>query len=211
MAIPARALAGLGLLLSLAACDAMGEGCAALRAVTGGEGRALPTGRAADPPGDLTGTDCSPGLARCVAGAVEVSLVARLPFPCDEARGGPEGRIGRCTCPWVATVRCPAGCVDEDVVVAAPADVAARQLCASDGPAAWSLGVADAGASCGEDGVLCQDGQVLRCDRAGQPGVVLAACRYGCAPAVTIEQHGESMISDGPSAILCRRGPAERR
>jgi hypothetical protein len=169
----------------------------------------LPTGGAEDGSSSLglEGTDCSDGLARCVDDRVEVSRLAHLPHPCGST---PEGR-GACACPWDAVARCDTGCAAAGLVALAEPDVASRQLCRPAAILSRPAFPADATPRiCAGAAVVCVDGIVRICDEGGRPERLLAVCLHGCDPGIAID-HGEGVIADGFSAILCRRDHAERR
>jgi hypothetical protein len=161
---------------------------------------------------DLSGTDCPAGLARCVAGRVEVSRAAYLPHPC-EAPGADDRRA--CACPWDVAAACAAGCAAEGVEVIVAADVAAAQLCTPDAPVARPPSPIDPAlvGVCSVAEVRCEAGVVRICDGPGLPVRPLAVCLAGCEPAVGwLEgEPGERATGAGAGAILCRRQNAERR
>lgn len=166
-----------------------------------------PEGSGAAAGGGLAGTDCSPGLARCSRGVVEISLAGFVPHPCSGAA---------CACPWQEGERCLRGCVAENVELAAAPDAAA-QLCEpspldalsraplpgdpSVGPCAWA-------------GVRCVDGVVAACDRPSGNPRVLGVCALGCASPAPLVDDGvmdELGPPSGSIKILCRRAHAERK
>lgn len=221
-----RRAPALGLALVLGA----GHGC---EREPGCEGRrwleetlrgAAPARGGPSPPGSggpdfgLGGTDCSDGLARCVAGAVEVARLAHLPEPCAPKGASPEGP-NACVCPWDPLGACAVGCAFDGAVVVVDREAAREQLCrptASEPPVSRPVLPAEAALVevCVDEGVRCRDGIVQRCARAGEPSTVLGVCARGCALAVSsvsTVDHGESANPDGLLAILCRRGTAERR
>jgi hypothetical protein len=160
----------------------------------------------------LGGTDCSDGLARCVGGRVEISRAAHVPDPC----GGPgESRGEACTCPWDVVGRCDTTCAVEGLEVLARAELARVQLCRSRTQVARPRLPTDPQPRvCAHEGVVCRDGLVEACARAGLPSTVLAVCSYGCQPAVGMVDDvtpGARAIADGAAEILCRRDDAERR
>ena len=211
-------IATLGLVAVLPACE---RGCAARERITEARWGAAPGAGGVGPSGsssaglDLGGTDCSDGLARCVAGAVEVSRLAHLPSRCVPAGASPERAAPSCSCPWDPAGGCRHGCAIEGIVIAASPLAARVQLCK---PGPDELASRPALAEelrrvevCAEEGVRCRDGIVQRCERAGAPSHVLGACAFGCASEVDGLEAGESLPTDGLVAILCRRQTAERR
>ncbi len=168
------------------------------------------TGKMATPLTMTSGVDCPDGLARCVAGSVEISHVARIPRPCP-ASSPP----GECQCPWEAVETCSRGCAEDGTEVLAPADRAGARLCAPDPanpPARLAVGaVAPPGACEGarEGGYRCIGSLVVICrsvadeERAGV-ATVLAACVRGCFH----EGEGlgeEEADPEAASRILCMR------
>jgi hypothetical protein len=196
----------LGFLLLLSGCE---RGCLATWIRDRGA-----ASKAAAPPTMLSGIDCPDGLARCVAGAVEVSQVARVPRPCP-----PSSRPEDCQCPWVAIETCPTGCADEGTaVVVSPAHAAGR-VCAPDPlnpPARPVQGISPPPAACETAGYRCLGSLVVACSPAADVradgadvapalvGRVYAACVHGCF------QEGEALGEDeadpeGATRILCAR------
>ncbi|MBX3230929.1 MAG: hypothetical protein KIT84_36330 [Labilithrix sp.] len=162
---------------------------------------------------DLTGTDCSDGLLRCRAGAVEASRVAHLPGSCVKGVN-PEKTGAACVCPWDVVATCASGCADEEVEVTSSSDVVARQLCRPATPVARPvLGEDDASIDvCSDDGFTCRASIVRACDGAGMASRPLARCIHGCALDVAVEIAGDGPARNpaGVIAILCRRSDAER-
>jgi hypothetical protein len=191
------------------------------------ERNALPGGpavrdRTATLEGVLHGTDCPDGLARCVAGAVEVSHVARVPNPCPQATIHPE----ECQCPWEAIETCPKGCSAEGTVVVTPPSQAAPRLCAPDPsnpparPAPAAIPPAGACTDTPPGTYRCVGSLVVSCadataatpttpadPRAPPIPRVIAACIRGCAD----ESQGGDFLDEeeaDPEAaarILCAR------
>lgn len=157
---------------------------------------------------DLGGTDCSDGLARCVAGRVETSLGGHVPSPCTAQRERP----GTCECAWAPAATCDAGCVEDGIEVVAAPEVARVQLCAPAEPTVRPLSPGELAsvAICADEGASCVDGLVRACAARGQPARLLGACVYGCALGIDVEP-GDLLTSDGPAGILCRHAHAERR
>lgn len=161
--------------------------------------------------GDLLGTDCSDGLARCVSGRVEVSRAAHLPHPCAPA-ASPEKPGGPCACPWDVVATCATGCAVDGLEVFAQPDVG-TQLCQP--PAIYARParpeeLADARVCAEGDGPSCRDGVVRVCDGAGLPARVAGVCVHGCEASVALD-HGPTVPLDGALAILCVRPTAERK
>jgi len=209
-------LVALGALaLGVSACE---RGCLARRLedrssspTIGGEG---PRGSArtdGKPSFDLSGTDCSDGLARCSDGRVEVSVAGHVPHPCTSPGKNAE-RPGTCECPWRAVGSCDAGCVKDGLEILATAEVAGEQLCAAHEPLLRPLLPSEVTSVsiCAEEGVSCVDGVVRVCAQRGQPVRLVAGCAHGCAAGVGVDQE-DLGPGDGRAAILCRRAHAERR
>lgn len=197
------------LALGASACE---RGCLSPRPGSPGAGGEGPRGSSETDAAaslGLSGTDCSDGLARCVAGRVESSVAGHVPHPCTQA---PRERSGTCECPWAAAGRCAAGCVKDGVEVVASPEVAAIQLCNAVVPVLRPVTALDAVnvAICAEEGVSCVDGLVRACAAPSLPVRLVAACVSGCAPGVAVEL-GDLLTGDGVAAILCRRDHAERR
>ncbi|MGO9713492.1 MAG: hypothetical protein ACLQBL_31850 [Polyangiaceae bacterium] len=166
--------------------------------------------KAATPLTMMSGVDCPDGLARCVAGAVEVSHVARVPRPCP-----PSSRPEDCQCPWEAVETCPRGCTEEGTEVVVPPERAAARLCAPDPinpPARPVVGVLAPPGACGAEGYRCLGSLVIACspgvDRSAADGGltprVFAACARGCF------EEGEALGAEeadpeGAARILCAR------
>lgn len=168
-----------------------------------------------DPPagslaGELSGTDCSGGLLRCVGGRVEASLDAHLPHPCGTSTG--RERPGTCACPWEPLAPCASGCVVEGLEIAATPDAGAEQLCRPLVPSTRPLLPGDPVAAeiCAGEGFSCKDGIVRSCDGPALPVRPVATCSAGCQPGIFVD-HGDAMDLDGVASILCRRDHAERR
>jgi hypothetical protein len=163
---------------------------------------------------DLTGTDCSDGLARCVDRRIEVSRLAHLPSRCSGSPLPEPVKGGGCECPWESVGTCATSCVVDGVEVVADADAAAVQLCRPELPVARPYGAADpplAGV-CTEEGITCRDGVVRGCDAPGAPPRALGKCLEGCATTVAVVSSAGALgTSTGPAEILCRRDHAERR
>lgn len=160
---------------------------------------------------DLSGTDCSDGLLRCVEGEVEASRVAHLPNGCG-ANQNPEGRLG-CTCPWERVLRCGSGCVEEGLEVIAFPDAGAAQLCRPETPVARPLLATETSTTeiCANEGFACVENIVRVCDQPGQPVRLVGKCLHGCQPGITLD-HGETKNPNpGVLSILCRRDHAERQ
>ena len=128
-----RLVALLALALGVSACE---RGCLARRLedrsvspTVGGEGPRGSARHDGKPSFDLSGTDCSDGLARCSDGRVEVSVAGHVPHPCTSPGKNTE-RPGTCECPWRAVGSCDAGCVKDGLEVLATADVAQRAAAA---------------------------------------------------------------------------------
>jgi len=159
---------------------------------------------------DLSGTDCSDGMVRCVQGRIEVSRLAHLPHPC----GDPNAleKRGACTCPWDVIGQCSSGCAEDALEVLATADAGAAKVCRADGPVARPILPGDPfePSVCSFEGVQCADGIIRHCDGAGRPSRAIALCFSGCDPAVGID-HGAPANPDGVSMILCRRTHPERQ
>lgn len=200
--------------LVLVGCD---RSCARTGREAPGGGGATPGGSSRGAGFDLSGTDCSDGLVRCVEGRVEASRLAHLPHPCGSLKEGKN----ECACPWDTVANCASGCADEGLVAIGDADAGTRQLCRVEPAAGGGIGAiarpplpGDPGLLapriCSDVGVACTDGMVRSCDGAGAPEQVSAFCVHGCEPGIAID-HGERMIGDGAAAILCRRAHAERR
>jgi len=181
-------------------------------------GGAAPRGSSGSGPSafDLGGTDCSDGLARCVAGHVEVSIAAHLPHPCSAGEKSRPNAGGPCVCPWrsASASRCARGCAKEGVEIVADEAVAVAQLCAADPspPIVRPLLATELTTVtiCSDEAVTCEGGVVISCQARGQPARRLAACVEGCASGVAVDP-GEDLTSDGAISILCRRAHAERR
>lgn len=160
---------------------------------------------------DLTGTDCSDGLARCTGGQVMVSRAAHVPSPC----GGRGERGPACACPWDVRGRCASGCAVEGLEAIASPDAAMAQLCRAREPVARPRAPTDPPASvCARTGVACVDGIVVACAAIGRPAETLGVCLYGCESGVGLPDDvspGAPAIADGAAAILCRRSHAERQ
>jgi hypothetical protein len=207
------------LLLGLSACE--GD-CRARHLVRRWSGAKSPDDAAApwstrDQGMDLTGTDCSDGLLRCVDGVVEASRRAHLPNPCGP---GPENQA--CRCPWDVVTRCFSGCAAEGLeVLGEAADGGAAQLCRPDLVVARPILPGDAVSTdiCSDEGIACVDGVVRGCEGAGRPSQAYALCLDGCEPRVAVgaftpgntASPGTNKTLDGVVAILCRRAHAERR
>jgi hypothetical protein len=165
-------------------------------------------------PFDLSGSDCSDGLLRCIDGRVEASRTAHLPHPCGGAK---RGERPACECPWEAFAPCPSGCALEGFeVIGSPSDAGAAQLCRASQPVARPILPGDAIPTevCSTEGVACVDGIVRTCEARGQTVRAVAVCLHGCQPYVGIDDQGDPGASknlDGVVAILCRRDDAERR
>lgn len=214
---PLRAALAVAALATVSCEGGCERGCLSARLADpagGGSGPSGPrTGSGGDgglSAGDLGGTDCSDGLARCIEGRVETSLAGHVPHPCAK----PAERSGSCECPWAPAGTCANGCVKDGLEVVAIADVARVQLCQ---PAAGEAVLrpvlateSTAVAICADDAVSCADGLVRTCAVRGQPVRLVAACADGCAPGIAIEP-GDLLTGDGPAMILCRRAHAERR
>jgi hypothetical protein len=183
-----------------------------------GIGGNAPEGSGADTPKralDLSGTDCSDGLLRCVGGRVEASRAAHL--TCELGKKGEQS----CVCPWDLFARCSAGCASEDLeVIGAPTDAGAAQLCRPEVPVARPVVPTDAVPIdiCANEGVACVDGIVRFCEARGQPARPIAACLNGCQSHVGIDLSQADVVGagalvnpDGVASILCRRDHAERR
>ena len=184
---------------------------------------------------DLSGSDCSDGLLRCVDGVVEASRAAHLPAACGPSsprarrRVGPRSPEGQhCDCPYEAVSTCEHGCAEENLeVVGEPTDAGVAQLCRPVVPVARPVLTAvvspEGGAAtiCSDEGVACRDDVVVVCDRRGAPSRLLGRCVHGCATVVAVGDvdalhpqpgtAGTTMNPDGVLAILCRRDDAERR
>lgn len=156
---------------------------------------------------DLGGTDCSDGLARCVAGRIEVSVAGHVPHPCTSRE-----KSGACECAWKAAGTCEAGCLEDGLEAVATAEVAIAQLCTPLAPALRPLLPSESAVVtiCADESVSCVDGVVRSCPAPGQPARALGACVAGCAAGIGVEP-GDLLTSDGAAAILCRRAHAERR
>jgi hypothetical protein len=128
---------GPALFAGLVACGASGTGCERGCLSTWlrdhGVGGAAPDGSGAQDRRraglDLSGTDCPVGLARCVAGRVEVSRGGFVPYPCVPPAGasGPEKRAA-CECGWDSAGACATGCAAEGFEIVAGAEPARAQL-----------------------------------------------------------------------------------
>ncbi len=163
---------------------------------------------------DLSGTDCSDGLLRCVEGRVEASRTAHLPYPCGAENAGERQRA--CACPWDVVASCPSGCASEGLeVIGAPTDAGAAQLCRPDAVVARPVLPGDPipNEVCPREGVACVDGIVRACEGPGLPTRALATCLNGCQSHVGIDDvdPGAWKNPDGLVSILCQRGHAERR
>ena len=159
---------------------------------------------------DLGGTDCSPGLARCVGGLVELSVEAHLPSTCT-----PTEKSGSCACPWSPGPRCERGCVADGLeVLATTVEAAGEQLCRPDpaAPVVRPLLPTEVALAtiCAAEAVTCEDGIIRTCAAVGQPARFVAACAHGCAQGVGLAPE-DFLTGDGPAPILCRRNHAERR
>jgi hypothetical protein len=152
----------------------------------------------------MNGVDCPDGLARCVAGAIEVSHVARIPRPC------PQDHPDTCQCPWEAVENCPRGCIEEGTEVVAPPERAGARLCATDplNPSARpATGAAPPPGACEEareDVYRCIGSLVVACSASpdrdgGAEARVLAACVRGCF------EEGESLGDEEVSAEAATR------
>jgi hypothetical protein len=174
-----RLLLPLALLFSLSACQ---RGCLSTWLTSRGfgsrPGGSLTDARAAG--FDLGGTDCSDGLARCVAGRVEISRAAHLPYPCVDPGTSPEHHTAACECPWEEIAKCTSGCALEGFTALATED-AADQLCRPLLPVARPITPADPpGGVCADEGVACVDGFIRSCEGPSRPVRLLAACLEGC-------------------------------
>jgi hypothetical protein len=218
----------------LLACAASGtgceRGCLATWLADHGAGGSAPDGSAAQDRRraglDLSGTDCPVGLARCVAGRVEVSRGGFIPYPCAPPPGasGPEKRAA-CECGWDQAGSCATGCAADGFEVVADAETARAQLCRPELPVARPFGPADPPLPgvCADEGIACVDGVVRLCEGAGKPLRPLALCAQGCAVTVGVPEGsvsathtdtggaGPARTGDGVAEILCRRAHAERR
>jgi hypothetical protein len=234
---------GLAALFALG-CRQCERGCLSTWLTEHGLGGSVPRSPSRQGPSrgiDLSGSDCSDGLLRCVDGRVEASRAAHLPEPCDPA-ARPEG--DPCACPYDLVLTCALGCAAEGMdVIGAPTDAGAAQLCRPAAPSARGLGPSDVVAPeiCAEEGYRCADGIVRMCARRGQPSRPTARCVNGCQTLVALpaelaggganipngpsaggndtdtvhgaltSYHGATVNPDGVASILCRRVDAERR
>lgn len=203
-----RLLAPLAFVFAVAGCE---RGCRA----TGGSDAPIRGGaapRGSSPSLDLGGTDCSDGLARCVDGQIQVSVVAHVPHPCGAGEKGARG----CECPWrpATASPCPQGCAKDGLEVVAEESIAREQLCAAPpaAPATRPMLATELTTVtiCAAEAITCEQGIVTVCAARGQPARRVAACVDGCAPGVALDP-GVDVTSDGVASILCRRAHAERR
>ena len=146
---------------------------------------------------DLTGTDCSSGLARCIDSRIEVSVAAH---------------VKQRECPWEVAAHCDAGCVKDALEVVAIGDVARVQLCATAEPLLRPLLPAESTTVtiCADEVVSCAEGVVRSCPARGQTAHLVAGCVNGCAPGIGVDP-GDLLTGAGAAAILCRRAHAERK
>lgn len=204
----ALAACSLAALVALAGCE---RGCLSRQLAEVGVGRDPGVG----PPGPRLGVgevDCPDGLARCVGGVVETSVLGQRPVVCH---GSPEA----CACPWTVASRCPGLCVADGVELAVPQESAAAQLCgrgADDPPYARPADGQTASApneaereACAGGGFRCVARRVVRCESSSAAGAavvgLVGTCLGGCGPDTAIEAVGLT----GPQALalLCSRIP----
>jgi hypothetical protein len=190
-----------GFLVGLPACE---RGCLASWLHERGIGGKPPEGPGREtPPGngrtmDLSGTDCSDGLLRCVAGHVEASRPAHI-------------TTGEC--PWDDVMACP--CASDGLTVLGSPDGGAPQLCRPDHPVARPILPGDPVAMgvCPDEHIGCREGVIEVCDRSGASARSVAFCLSGCAVTVALDDSpgGAPGTLDGLVPILCRHQHAERR
>lgn len=211
MRMPARKshVSGVILAAALLALPACERGCAWKYLGKAGVGRPVAPGGAQGPGLAADEIDCPDGLARCVAGVVETSQLARRPRVC-------HGSTETCECPWTRSERCPSACIAESVVLSVGSGRAAAQLCA---PAPAEPRFARPSASgmapppneaersrCDEGAAfVCEASRVIDC----REGRVLGTCVGGCGPDPALD------AVDGPAlaaltsldvlALLCAR------
>ncbi len=134
--------------------------------------------------------DCPTGMARCVAGAVEVT------------EGHPS--CAGCACAWKRIEVCTHGCAVENVELAREPSLAGS-LCQHPMTGTSTLPEADAATTaCPNEGerYLCRRGVVYACTTQGQ-GVPVAICSFGCA------EDDETLATPEPSisaatTVMCR-------
>lgn len=169
-------------------------------------GETSPAGSAANQRRDLSGTDCSDGLARCVAGHVEVSRLGHVPHPCEPRAGV------TCACPWDDVGACEVGCAAEHLEISAEPDAAKSQLCSPRRAVERELLPDEVPRDvCAGLGFSCVDNVVRECSEIGRPVRAIARCIDGCASGVNVpliegtDRPGAPTRLDGVVAILCRR------
>jgi hypothetical protein len=175
------------LLVCLAGCQ---RGCAkpwlADRGI-GGDPRTSPSAIV-----PLNATDCPDGLARCVQGSVEVSLLGTVPHPCTGEA---------CACPWERVGDCDTACTVDGLEVVLAREHAEEQLCASTATGlARPAEATSVVTPCDIRGYRC-DGDVLeRCDEDGATPRTIAVCSHRCA-AESID--ADAVTNEQAAALLC--------
>jgi hypothetical protein len=208
------------LLVLLSGCE---RGCLTTWLAERGGGGQRPTASGGSTPMsrrsmDLSGTDCSDGLLRCVGGHVEASRATHLPHPCGSTSTREQPA---CVCPYDPIAICSSGCAEDGLeVIGEATDAGAAQLCRPEMPVARPLLPGEPAPTdiCVDEGITCREAIVRTCDGAGQPTRALAHCLYGCQTYIAIDSidgirggHGTRTNPDGAISILCRRDHAERQ
>jgi len=134
--------------------------------------------------------DCPTGLARCIAGVVEVT------------EGEPA--CAGCPCGWRRLTACPSGCaVENEELVREPRD--APSLCRGGKPVSAPPPVDAGTTTCPNEGerFVCRSSTVFACPK-GSSAVPVAVCTNGCA-------REDEALSDpsvdvgGATTVMCRR------
>jgi hypothetical protein len=139
--------------------------------------------------------DCPPGLARCVAGAVEVT----------------EGRAScpNCPCAWKRVRVCDRGCAVENVELVREGKEATSLCKGLPAPATFpDLDASSLSVTCPDesDRFFCHRSNVYACPR-GSSAVAVATCTFGCAS--DDETLADPAVDIGiATSVMCRHDPA---